>query len=279
MFKITDSIDQNTTTAALFKRAVKIASLDLEPFDPATVPAPAFTAATAAELSAAAYKAATAGKDPSTDKEVQRLLMSKMLGDQIGGLHYRNELARSRAELEHYKDQAPALLEELTAKFEDAVETMTAAIEIIGHMELTDGLRQLAHLSDRKAAAVATAHAANSRTGGMIDALPTIVAAATGRPLVGGGKHALLTYIKPSLQQFNDHMLSGHSTMNNYGRKHNVWDLLNDGITVELATTAEEVQSRINRIERDAEDLRHDYRAEAAATAEARAQGKAMGIL
>ena len=72
MFAITDLPDRNHTTATLFRSAVKRAGLTLEPFNPATVPAPEFTAATPKEIADAAYKAATAGKDPSTDKEVQR---------------------------------------------------------------------------------------------------------------------------------------------------------------------------------------------------------------
>lgn len=277
MFKISDNTEQNSTTIALFKRAIKLAGLDLPAFDPATVPAPSFTPATAADVADAAYKAATAGKDPSTDKEVQRLLMSKLLADQIGGLHYRHEIARSRAELEHYRAEAPALLEELEERFQDAVEAMTEQIPIIGHVSLDDSMREIGNMPDRKAAAVATAHAANSRTARLIEALPYLMAAANGGT-TPGGKYALLSYIKPSLQQFNHHMLSGQSTMNNHRRKHNVWDLLNDGITVELATTSGEVQERISRLERDGEEMNHDRRAEAAQHAEAKAQAKAMGF-
>jgi hypothetical protein len=276
-FKITDNVDQNHLTATLFKRAVKIAGLTLPAFDPATVNTPEFSPATAAQVADAAYTAASAGKDPSADKEVQRLLMSKLLGDTIGGMYHRNQVALSRAELEHYQDHAPALLEELRTRFEEAVQTMEEAIPVIGHMELEDALRQAGNMSPARGTAAAAAYSANARTRPLIDALPTI-AAATGEPLESGPKYALLTYTTPSLHQFNENRLDGQSTMNTHGRAHNVWDILNDGVTVELATTTEEVQDRISRIERELSDYGRDHRAEAAQHAEARAQAKAMGF-
>lgn len=276
MFAITDNLDQNHTTAALFKNAVKRAGLNLEPFDPASVPAPEFTTATPKEIGDAVYKAATAGKDPSTDKEVQRLLMSKLLGDQIGGLHYRNELAKSRAELEHYQAQAPALLEELKAKLNDAVTTMKEAIPVIGHLELSDGLRSLGNMSDRKAAAVATAHAANSRTPGIIEAHRTISEAA-GKPLPPNVKWGRLSYAAPTLAQFNNSRLDSRGSVNNHGRQHNVWDMLNDGITVELAD-GEEFKARVERIEQAVSEQGRNLKAEASQQCEAKAQARAMGF-
>lgn len=276
MFTVTDNLDQNHTTAALFKNAVKRAGLNLEPFDPASVPAPEFTPATPKEIGDAVYKAATGGKDPSTDKEVQRLLMSKLLGDQIGGLHHRNELAKSRAELEHYQAQAPALLEELKAKLNDAVTTMKEAIPVIGHLELSDGLRSLGNMSDRKAAAVATAHAANSRTPGIIEAHRTISEAA-GKPLPPNVKWGRLSYTAPTLAQFNNSRLDSRGTVNNHGRQHNVWDMLNDGITVELAD-GEEFKARVERIEQAVSEQGRNLKAEASQQSEAKAQARAMGF-
>lgn len=277
MFEITDHLDRNHTTAALFKNAVKRAGLNLEPFDPATVPAPAFTAATAAEIGDAAYKAATGGKDPSTDKEVQRLMMSKLLGDQIGGLHHRNEVAKSRAELEYYQAQAPALLEEVNTKLNDAVTTMTEAIPVIGHLDLADALRNLGALPDRKAAAVATAHAANSRTDGLIAAHRTIGEAA-GNPLPGSVQWSRLAYTAPTLAQFNNSKLDARARHNNHGKEHNVWDLLNDGITVEFANTAEEFKARVERIERAVNEQGRNLKAEASQHSEAKAQARAFGF-
>lgn len=278
-FNITENTDQNHMTAAAFKRAVKIAGLTLPEFDPATVPTADWTPASVEEIADAAFKVAATGKDPASDKNVQALLTSRLLANTIGGLYHRNQVALSKAELQHYEDHAPTLLEELTTAFDDAVETMEAAIPLIGHASLEDSLRETGNMRAEKAQAVTSAHVANSRTRHLVDALPVIAAAANGAELMGGGGHyGLLKYCKPTHQQFIEHRLSSQSTRNGYDRPHNVWDLLSDGITVELATTADEVKARIRRIESDVEELGHDRRAEAAQHAEARAQAKAMGF-
>jgi hypothetical protein len=276
-FTITENTDQNHMTAAAFKRAVKIAGLTMPDFDPATVPTADWTPASTEEIADAAFKVAAAGKDPAADKNVQALLTSRLLANTIGGLYHRNQVALSKAELEHYQEHAPALLEDLTTAFDDAVEAMTDAAQIIGHMDLEDGLRQSGNMRPERAQAVAHAHVANGRARNLIDALP-VIAAATGETLDAGPHHGLLTYSKPSLHQFKQHNLNSQSTRNNYGRAHNVWDLLNDGVSPELATTAEELAARRRRIEREADDLNIDHRAEAAQHAEARAQAKAMGF-
>lgn len=278
-FTISESTDQNHMTAAAFKRAAKVAGLTLPDFDPAAVPTADWTPASVEEIADAAFKVAAAGKDPAADKNVQALLTSRLLANTIGGLYHRNQIALSKAELTHYQEHAPALLEELTTEFENAVETMEAAIPLIGHASLEDSLRETGNMRAEKAQAVTNAYTANSRTRHLIEALPVIAAAANGTELRGsGGHYGLLTYCKPSHQQFIEHRLSSQSTTNNHNRRHNTWDLLNDGITVELATTADEVKRRISRIENDVEDLNHDYRAEAAQHSEARAQAQAMGF-
>lgn len=250
MFRITDNPVTNKMTATVFKQAIKNTDLTLAPFDPATIPAPAFTPATAEQVSDAAHAAALAGKDPSTDKEVQRLLTSHQLGKTIGGFHHRNEVAVSRGELEYYQDNAPALLEELAAKFATAVETMREQIPIIGHASLADSMRELDTMRDNKATATVLAHTANTRAMRMVEALSTIVSAVDGRTLGLGHNNDLLAYVSCSAEEYNTHRLTGGSSRgNNHGRKHNVWDMLNDGLTIELATTPEEVQRRIKRID------------------------------
>lgn len=276
-FKITDNTDQNHMTAAAFKRAVQIAGLTLPAFDPTTVPTADWTPATTEEIADAAFKVASAGKDPAADKTVQALLTSKLLANTIGGMYHRNQVALSRAELEHYQTHAPALLEELTTALEEAVHTMTEAIPLTGHMDLEDGLKQSGNMRAERAQAVANAYTSNRRTGQLIEALP-VIAAATGEPLEAGPRYALLTWCKPSLHQFNEYNLNSQSLRNNHGRAHNVWDVLNDGITVELATTSEELRERINHIEWEADDYGRDHRAEEAQHSEARAQAKAMGF-
>ncbi|MET3718325.1 hypothetical protein [Arthrobacter sp. UYEF21] len=275
-FQITDNTDQNHMTATAFKRAVNIAGLTLPAFNPATVSTADFTPATATQVSEAAYKAATAGKDPSADKEVQRLLMSKLLGDQIGGMYHRNQVALSRAELEHYQAHAPALLEELRTMFDDAVETMTEQIPVLGATHLEDRLREIGNIPEKQAHAITAAYSANKKAASLIEALTTVAAAANGETLAAGGRYGHLLYTKPTAAQFDHHSLSSHTTHNNYGRAHNVWDLLNNGVPVELATTAEEVKARVNAIEHP--EAPRDYRAEEARRDVARAHAKALGI-
>lgn len=274
-FRITDNTDTNHLTATLFKRAVKIAGLDLPAFDPAAVATADFTPATALEVSDAAFKAAAAGRNPASDEEVRTLLLSKLLGDQIGGMYHRNQVALSKAELEHYKAAAPTLLEQLRTEFEEAVEAMQEQIPVLGATHLQDRLREVGNLPEKTAHAITTAYTANRKAAALIEALPTIATAANGETLQAGGQWGHLLYTKPTHEQFERHYLSSHSTHNGYGRAHNVWDLLNDGVTVELATTPAEVKARIDAVENPD---RRDHRAEEAQHSEARAQAKAMGF-
>ncbi|MDR6623043.1 hypothetical protein [Sinomonas atrocyanea] len=178
MFKITEYPDQNKATASLFKRAATIAGLDLEPFDTAARTVPTWSPATAKDVADAAYKAAAAGKDPATDKDVQRLLLSKLLADQIGGLNHRHEVAVSQAELEHYQAQAPALLAQLRTEFASAVETMTEALQIIGHVNLSEYMRDLPQLRPGMAQTLVAAHTALAKSKALLDAHGIISAAA-----------------------------------------------------------------------------------------------------
>ncbi|WP_422757265.1 hypothetical protein [Paenarthrobacter sp. C1] len=277
-FKITDSIETNQTTAHLFKRAVKIAGLALPAFETAAVTQPAFRPPTKEEVAEAAYKLASAGKDPSADSDIQKMLLARVLAEQTGSLQYRHRVEVSKAELEYYQSNAPALLQELATAFQEAVETMQEAIPVIGHVTLEDAIGQTGNMPPKHAQAVAGAFAANSQTQGMIEALPYIVAVATGTPLEHNPAHAALAYTKPTYHQFDEHRLTSSTTHNNHNRKHNVWDMLNDGITVELATSQEELEQRTNHLERGAPNSRRDTRAEEAQHSEARAQAKAMGF-
>lgn len=279
MFKITDNPVTNKMVSSQFKQAIKIADLTLTPFDPTTIPAPAFTPATAEQVSDAAHAAALTGADPSADPEVQRLLTSHQLGKTIGGFYHRNEVAASRGELDYYRAQAPALLEELTAKFDAAVQTMREQIPIIGHASLADSMRELEYLRDNKATATVLAQAANARAMRIVEALSAIVEAVDGRPLGTGHNNDLLAYVNCSAEEYNEHRINGGSSKgNNHGRRHNVWDLLNDGLTLELATTPEEIQRRINRIDTDNKNHGRDFNSEAEAHDLARIQSKSFPV-
>lgn len=274
MFKITDNPDSNRMVAQQFKRAVKIAELTLTPFDPATVPAPTFTPATVEQVSDAAIAAAIAGKDPATDKGVLALLNSRLLGQVVGGFYHRNEVTRTRAELEYYKDQAPAIVEELTTKFNQAVTTMREQIPLIGHVSLKDSIGELDHMSDRKATAVTTAYAANAHVTKLVEAAGIITSAIAA--VSPGPRHTHLLYVKYSLAEYSTHKLDGHSALNNHARKHNVWDMINDGLTIELATTPQELQQRLHSLENDRNNSGRNHKAEAAAHSLAKSQAKSF---
>lgn len=277
MFQITDDASRNNVTINLFDRAVKIAGLTLPKFDPSTVPAPDIIAATPDEISAAVHKAVAAGKDPLADKGVQQLMMRKLLVDQVGGFHYRNQLAITKAQMEHIKAHAPALLEQMDAEFTAAVGTMQEQIPVIGHRDLKHAVTEIDRVPERVAAGITTAFRALSKATATIEALPYILEA-VGVRLPSGGHNGLLTYCKPTHQQFIDHRLSSQSTQNNHGRPHNVWDLLNDGITIELATTNEEFQARLQRLEQGRNAAGRDHRKEASQRGEAKEQARMLGF-
>lgn len=277
MFQITENLSQNTTTIILFERAVKMTGQDLPKFDPSTVITPNITAATPEEIVDAVRDVVAAGKDPLTDKGVQKLMMSKLLVDQVGGFQHRNDVAISRSKLEQYKAHAPALLAQMESDFIKAVETMREQIPLIGHRDLKHALTEIDRVPERVAEGVTAAYRALSKTKTIIDALPYILAAA-GAGVPSGGHHALLSYCKPTHDQFREHRLSSMSTTNNHGRPHNVWDLLNDGIDIELATTTEERQARIDRLEQGQQEASRDRRADAAQNTNAKAQARIFGI-
>ena len=277
MFQITEDASKNLVTINLFERATKKAGLNLPEFDPSTVPAPNVTAATPEEITAAVHKAVAAGKDPLADKSVQQLMMRKLLVDQVGGFHYRNQLAITKAKMEHIKAHAPALLQQLDEEFTEAVDTMREQIPVIGHRDLKHALTEIDRVRDHVAEGITAAFRALSKATTIVEALPYILEA-SGVRLASGGHYGLLTYCKPTHQQFIDHRLSFHSTQNNHGRTHNIWDLLNDGITVELATTAEEFKSRMQLLERGRNEAGRDLRAEADQHATAKRQARIFGL-
>lgn len=277
MFQITDNAAQNLTSISVFERGAKMAGLTLPEFDPSTIPTPDITAATPDQIAKAVRKVVVDGKDPLTDKGVQKLMMSKLLIDQVGGFHYRNETAITRGKLEHYRAHAPALLEQMEADFNAAVETMREQIPVIGHRNLKHAIAEIDRVPDRIAEGVTAAYRALSKATAITQALPYILPAA-GVHIPGGGHNGLLVYCKPTHQQFIDHRLSSQSVANNHGREHNVWDLLNDGIAVELAMTNEEFKARVQRLELGKSEAGRDHRKEAAQHAEAKAQARIFGF-
>lgn len=275
MFKITESPEQNRTEATMFRRAVDNAGLDLAPFDPEALPAPTWSPATAQQISEAAFAVASKGKDPSQDKTVRDLLISKLLGDTIGGLHWRHDLALTKAELEHYAAQAPALIEQAATIYQDAVDAMTDALDLIGPVDLTDALTN-GRLRPQQAEAAIRARTASTHAQAIATALP-LLAEAAGQPLGTGPQWARLTWTQPSLSQFIEYKMDGRNDRRDqHGTPFTPWNLLCDGVPLTLATTPDEVRQRIARLERAEADSYTDHNAVNAARELAAAQRTAF---
>lgn len=278
MFTITDNADTNRTTAHIFKRKAQQAELELQPFDPETVSLADWTPASAADVREAAFNAAAAGKDPATDKTTQRLAISRLIGEQTGGLRATNDIKATRAELEHYANQAPALLKQLTSNFNEDVATIRDNLPTLAGAHPADLMSDLANMKPTKAESVLATYRANDRIARTVDSVSIIAAAANGRPLETSGPQGLIRWIDYSAAEYEQHMLNALGTVNNHNRKHNAYDAINDGLTLDLATTPEEVHRRMERFKRQRDNTGHDLKAEHAAHDLAAHQAKAMGI-
>lgn len=242
--KITNEARTNRATLSLFTNALNRNGVTIPP-----LPAPAYevpTLATRADVAAAALAAIEAGKDPATDKEVQRAVTSHAIAE--SGITKLIDLERSKAEIRHAMEQAPAIIEQLARQFTAAVEAMREAAPTIGHVDLSAGLHFTPGSGTTRVVAMAqAAEALNTAT--IIADTWGIFLDATGDGIGQAGQYGRLLYCKPTWQQYMTHRLNANTPTNDYGRAHNIWDMLNNGITVELATTATEYQQRVEHLE------------------------------
>lgn len=242
--KVTNDARTNRATLAVFTNALRRNGLTIPPAPELTFEAP--TPPSRAEVNAAALKALKAGKDPAADKEVQRLATAYQL-DQTG-LSAEIDTERTKADIEHVHQHAPALVEELSERFTEAVETMRQAIPTTGHVDLSQGVQFTPGTGTEKL--VATANAAEAlNTATIITATWAFFMDAIGEEVPRNATHQRLWYCPATWDQFTRHGLSGNQRNNKHGREHNIWDMLNDGLEIELATTADEYMHRVEELE------------------------------
>jgi len=236
-FRISDNTHTNDSDIALFTRAVRLLKLTAEPFT--TTPINVTPPASTDELTEAILTATEAGKDPAADKEVQRLLTSKLMHEHS---HINNtiQVRESRQHMEHLLAQAPNLLEQITHTFTQCVDTMRAQIPTLGHADLTQALNT-SRPDIIEAGAVALQ--ASTTTNRIITETQWIRRALTHDT----SRYELLWYCKPTNEQFKEHNIGGHTGLNRYNRPHNIWDLLNDGIEVEITTDPAKYAARVSQ--------------------------------
>lgn len=243
--KITDDARQNRASIAPYRMALQRLGLAL----PAT-PEPEYslpTFATKTDVTTAALEAIRAGKDPTTDKNVQKLITGWQIGQ--AGLADASDLDQSKNELRHAQDHAQQIIPELTERFTLAVETMREAMPTIGHVDLSQGMTFTPGMGAGKAVVMAQAAEANHTATTITQSWRTILDAAGDRTMNPKDGRLALMWAHPSLEQWNNHQLSAGMRTNKYGRATNVWDALHDDITVELVTSVTEWEERVEELE------------------------------
>lgn len=250
--QITNDIRANRATISVFENALRRNGLTMPP-----APAPKFETPklpTRADVTDAALKVLRAGKDPAADSGVQKLTTAYQLAG--AGLKEQAELAHTKDHLEHIAQEAPALLEQVAEQFEEAVDTMRKSIPSIGHVDLSKGIQFTPGGGTTKLIAMAEAAEALNKVTVIIDTWGFLMAAAGETP-EAGAQYKRLWYTHPTWEQFTSHRLAGHLRENNHGRAHSVWDMLNDGIDISLATTAAEYEQRVEQLTEQEQAAEH----------------------
>lgn len=240
---ITNETYKNVTAVSVLNSALTRNGIDMP-----AAPGPRFKTPelpTRAELTDAAVKVLRDGNDPATDPEVQRLTTAYTLAE--AGLSKRIELAHSQDYLEYLNEQVPAIVKQLSRKFAAAVKTMRDTIPTTGHADLSKGVQYVPGGGTDKLMALGNAADALNTATIITSTWKFLMEAAEELP-TPNRRYDRLWYCKPTWEQFNAHQLAGHLGLNTHGREHNIWDMLNDGITIDLATTADEYEQRVQQV-------------------------------
>lgn len=246
--KITEDTRTNKVTLAVFTSTLRRTGLTIPP-----TPTPmAASLPTRDDVTAAAVKVMREGKDPAADAEVQRLVTGLHIAE--AGISARLELEDSKAALQHIADHAPALLEELAEQFNEAVDIMRDAIPTTGHADLSAGVHFTPGTSTGTVMAMARAAEALHAATVVADTWATFMDAAGEN--TRARHQPKLWYCQPTWEQYDTHQLRWDN--NSHGRQHNLWDMLNDGIHVDLALSANEHQERVEQLETEQQEAQRE---------------------
>ncbi|MFJ2146602.1 hypothetical protein ACIOJF_15075 [Glutamicibacter sp. NPDC087831] len=195
---------------------------------------------TPAEVSALISKALKAGKDPAEDPKIKKAIIQRGIAEHTLTIRLHQEQEESARRVNNIKTQAPKLIKEMKAKFDTAAKELQEAHKILGNEPIWDQTAYFpAH--ERNWPTRLRARAAHDITSAIIQNWGALMQALEG-PL--GITAPIQTYAEPTLNDHDRHGLAlggRRSTGGNTG----VWDMLEMGIKVDLATSNEQVRGRV----------------------------------
>lgn len=231
--------EKNNMLANSVERAINAMGLEsFTAYTPQEIALP--KTVTPAEISALISKALRAGKDPAEDPEIQKAITQRGIAEHTLTIRLHQEEEESVRRVNNFKKQGPKLIKEMKAKFDAAAKELHEAHKILGNEPIWDQTAYFpAH--ERNWPTRIKARAAHDATNAIIENWGTLMQALEG-PL--GITAPIQTYAEPTLNDHDRHGLAlggRRSTGGNTG----VWDMLQMGIKVDLATSNEQVRERV----------------------------------
>lgn len=216
------------------------------------LPAPAAVTAipslpTRQEVALAAMQVIENGKDPASDKEVQRLVTGWQLSQ--AGIQDAAELEASKANLRAVREHANSLIPKLNDRFNNAITVLREALPKLGNIDLSEGATIRQGTPPILAAEILAAAGALQEADSIRRSWRLILEIA-GEPTTNNdkGHGTRLLWCKPTLEQWNTNRLDSRHTTDQHGKNHSLWTLIQNGVTIELATTTAEWRERLDNL-------------------------------
>lgn len=195
---------------------------------------------TPAEVSALITEALLAGEDPAEDPKIQKAIIQRGIAEHTLTIRLHQEQAESARRVSNIKTQAPKLIKEMKAKFDAAAKELEEAYRILGNEPIWDQTAYFpAH--ERNWPTRLKARAAHDTTNAIIQNWGALMQVLEG-PL--GITAPIQSYAKPTLSDHHRHGLALGGRRSTGGTT-GVWDMLQMGVTVDLATSNAQVRERV----------------------------------
>lgn len=234
--------ETNNAYVSNTERAIRLMGLEsYKPHEPKPLSIPENQAKE--EVAALISASLEAGKDPAADPKIQKAIFRAGIAEHTFMIRTQHEHDESMRHIRNIKDQGTALVQEMKQKFEDAAAVLREAHKVIGAEPLWDQTAYYpAH--DRNWPTRIKARAALDTTTVIIENWSNLIPALQG-PL--GIVAPIQHYANPTPED-HDHYGLALAGRRQEGGNTGVWDMLQMGITVDLATSNAEVRERVERI-------------------------------
>ncbi|WP_411733480.1 hypothetical protein [Paeniglutamicibacter sp.] len=185
------------------------------------------------------------GNDPAADPEVQHVIARRGIMEYTGWIRTQQENDESVLRVQMVKKQAPALIEEMKAKFEAATDELREAYKVLGAERLWDEKASWPP-HDPKWPTRVKARAAIYTTDTIISNWSYLMQTIYGQIGINAGVRVFAIPTAANYEIHRNELASGkRSDWSTTG----VYDMLIMGVEVDLATTYAEVHERVQTLD------------------------------